>query len=526
MNCSESIKNGNTYLGIEIGSTRIKACLTDSTLAPIASGSFSWENRLENGYWTYSLEEVRNGVRECYASLCRDVKEKYGVRITKVASIGISGMMHGYLVFDENWTLLTPFRTWRNTVTAEASRLLTETLSFHVPQRWSASHIAQAILNNEEHIGRIRYLTTVAGYVHHLLTGRHEVGICEASGMFPLKNGEYDPERLIKFDDLFADKKLPFTLSQILPKIRSASDCTAVLTEEGASFLDPAGVLEWGIPVCAPEGDAATGMVATNSVSAGTGNVSAGTSVFTTLVTDKPLSRVYYEIDCINSPDGSPAYLIHGNNCCTELDSWVGVFKEFASLIGSDVSISDVYRLLYENAMKGEGDCGGIVAYNYLSGEHITGVEKGRPMYFRLPEGKMSLSSFMRAQLYSSVAVMKLGVDLLRKKEGVNVSTVTAHGGLFKVEGVAQNILANALNTSVCVSETAGEGGAWGMALLASYMVENGGASLGNWLNDRVFANAKILKSDPDVKGVADFDRYMELYNGGLEAQKALSEVK
>lgn len=526
MNCSESIKNGNTYLGIEIGSTRIKACLTDSTLAPIASGSFSWENRLENGYWTYSLEEVREGVRQCYASLCLDVKEKYGVDITRVASIGISGMMHGYLVFDENWTLLTPFRTWRNTVTSEASGLLTEALSFHVPQRWSASHIAQAILNNDEHIGRIRYLTTVAGYVHHLLTGRHEVGICEASGMFPLKNGEYDPERLKKFDSLFADKRLPFTLASVLPSIRTASDCSATLTKEGANFLDPTGVLEWGIPVCAPEGDAGTGMVATNSVSAGTGNVSAGTSVFTTLVTDKPLSRVYYEIDCINSPDGSPAYLIHGNNCCTELDSWVGVFKEFASLIGSDISISDVYRLLYENAMKGEGDCGGIVAYNYLSGEHITGVEQGRPMYFRLPEGKMTLSSFMRAQLYSSVAVMKLGSDLLRENEGISVDKITAHGGLFKVEGVAQNILANALNTTVCVSRTAGEGGAWGMALLAAYMVENGGASLGDWLNGRVFRAADTVSVDPDGKGVEDFDKYLKRYCDGLAAERALSEVK
>ena len=526
MSCLETIKNGKAHLGIELGSTRIKACLISDTLEPIASGGFSWENKLERGYWTYSLEEIHRGVRECYASLADDVREKYGVTLTRVASVGISGMMHGYLVFDENWSLLTPFRTWRNTVTAEASRLLTETFNFHVPQRWSASHLAQAIINGEEHVGRIRYLTTVAGYVHYLLTGRHEVGVCEASGMFPLKNGEYDAERLEKFDSLFADKKLPFTLSKILPKIRSASDCTAVLTEEGASFLDLTGVLESGIPVCAPEGDAGTGMVATNSVSAGTGNVSAGTSVFTTIVTDKTLTDVYYEIDCLNSPDGSPAFLIHGNNCCTELDSWVGMFSEFAALMGYDADISDVYSRLYENAMTAAPDCEGVVAFNYLSGEHITGIETGRPMYFRVPDGKMTLAAFMRAQLSSSVAVMKLGVDLLREKEGIEPGTLTAHGGLFKVKGVAQTILADALNATVSVSKTAGEGGAWGMALLAAYSVENNGVSLDKWLNDRVFSASETYTVEPTEAGVQGFNKYTDRYLASLKAEAMLGEVK
>ncbi len=526
MSYSEAIKNGRTYLGIELGSTRIKACLISETLEPIASGGFAWENKLENGYWTYSLDDVHRGVKECYASLVRDVKEKYGVIPEGFLSIGISGMMHGYLAFDENWELLTPFRTWRNTVTAEASRLLTETFNFHVPQRWSASHIAQAVLNGEEHVNKIRYVTTVAGYVHYLLTGRHEVGTCEASGMFPLKNGSYDEALMAHFDGLFSDKALPFRIADVLPVVRKASDATATLTESGASFLDPAGNLKFGIPVCAPEGDAGTGMVATNSVSAGTGNVSAGTSVFTILVTDKALKDIHYEIDCLNSPDGSHAFLIHGNNCCTELDSWVGMFKEYSALMGYDTDISDIYSRLYENAMTADPDCEGVVAFNYLSGEHITGIETGRPMYFRVPNGKMTLASFMRAQLSSSVAVMKLGVDLLREKEGIELKTLTAHGGLFKVKGVAQTILANALNNTVSVSKTAGEGGAWGMALLAAYSVDNGGISLDKWLNEKVFAASETYTVTPDKAGVDGFDRYTKRYVSALKAEAMLGEVE
>ena len=526
MSYSDAIKNGRTYLGIELGSTRIKACLISENLEPIASGGFSWENKLENGLWTYSLDDVHRGVRECYLSLVNDVNEKYGVIPESFFSIGISGMMHGYLVFDENWNLLVPFRTWRNTVTAESSRLLTETFKFHVPQRWSASHLAQAILNGEEHIGRIRYVTTVAGYVHYLLTGRHEVGTCEASGMFPLKNGGYDNELMECFDGLFADKALPFKIRDVFPTVRAASDASADLTEGGASFLDPSGRLKSGIPVCAPEGDAGTGMVATNSVSAGTGNVSAGTSVFTILVTDKTLKDIHYEIDCLNSPDGSPAFLIHGNNCCTELDSWVGMFKEFSTLMGYDTDISDIYTRLYENAMTADPDCEGVVAFNYLSGEHITGIETGRPMYFRVPNGKMNLAAFMRAQLSSSVAVMKLGVDLLREKEGIEPKTLTAHGGLFKVKGVAQTILANALNATVSVSKTAGEGGAWGMALLAAYSVDNGGAALDKWLSERVFASSETYTVTPDAVGVEGFDRYTKRYVSALGAETLLGKVE
>ena len=524
MTIAEKINQGKTYLGIELGSTRIKASLIDDTFVPIASGSHCWENKFENGFWTYSLEEIHKGVRCCYADLVNDVTQKYGVNITTVGAIGISAMMHGYMAFDEDNNLLTPFRTWRNTTTAQAANELTELFGFNIPQRWSIAHLYQAILNEEQHISSLSYINTLAGYIHYLLTGRKEVGIGEASGMFPIKNGKYDQacESLInqKFEEKGFDKKL----CDVLPKICTAGESGAVLTEQGAAFLDRSGSLKSGIPLCAPEGDAGTGMVATNSVRAETGNVSAGTSVFSMLVLDKPLQNYYTEIDMVTTPDGLPVAMVHCNNCCGELDAWVDMFGEFAEISGNPIERSQLYQLLYTNAMKSTAGNDELVAYNYISGEPVADVASGRPMYFRSGECKLSLGSFFRAQLYSSVAALKIGMEILFDKENVLVQGFTAHGGLFKVKDVAQQILADAFNTTVKTMQTAGEGGAWGMALLAAYMINGKGMSLADFLDNSVFSQMQTYELSPDAKGSADFNNFMLNYKNGLKAQRLTSE--
>ena len=519
MTIQEKIGQGKTFLGIELGSTRIKACLIDDTFSPIAGGSHSWENRLENGYWTYSLEDIHSGVQSCYADLKRDVREKYGVTLENVGAIGISAMMHGYMAFDKDDNLLVPFRTWRNTTTEKAAEELTKLFGFNIPQRWSIAHLYQAVLNKEELIPKIAHITTLAGYIHFLLTGNRIVGVGEASGMFPISGGGYDTDMLNKFDKLASENGFEKNIRDVLPQVKNAGEYSGIITAEGAKFLDPDGDLKSGIPLCPPEGDAGTGMAATNAVLPKTGNISAGTSVFSMLVLEKPLSGVYPEIDIVATPDGAPVAMVHCNNCCSELDAWVNIFEEFSVLSGNKIDKSELYEMLYKNALNGDTDCGGVAAYNFLSGEPVAGVAEGRPMYFRTPDSKMNLANFFRAELYSAFAALKIGMDILFEKEKVSAEQFTGHGGIFKVQGVAQQFLADGLNTPVSVMKTAGEGGAWGMALLAAYMICKNGKSLAEWLDSNVFADMDKNTAVPEESGVKGFAEYIKRYKAGLAAE-------
>ncbi|MDE5860393.1 MAG: FGGY-family carbohydrate kinase [Oscillospiraceae bacterium] len=525
MTIQEKITQGKTFLGIELGSTRIKACLIDDTFSPIAGGSHGWENRLENGYWTYSLEDIHSGVQSCYADLKRDVREKYGVTLETVGAMGISAMMHGYMAFDKDDNLLVPFRTWRNTTTEKAAEELTKLFGFNIPQRWSIAHLYQAVLNKEEHIPKIAHITTLAGYIHFLLTGNRIVGVGEASGMFPISCGGYDTDMLNKFDKLASENGFEKSIRDVLPQVKNAGEYSGIITAAGAKFLDPDGDLKSGIPLCPPEGDAGTGMVATNAVLPKTGNISAGTSVFSMLVLEKPLSGVYPEIDIVATPDGAPVAMVHCNNCCSELDAWVNIFEEFSVLSGNKIDKSELYEMLYKNALNGETDCGVVAAYNFLSGEPVAGVAEGRPMYFRTPDSKMNLANFFRAELYSAFAALKIGMDILFENEKVSAEQFTGHGGIFKVQGVAQQFLADGLNTPVSVMKTAGEGGAWGMALLAAYMICKGGKSLAEWLDGEVFADMDKNTAVPEENGVKGFAEYIKQYKPGLAAEIKLEEI-
>ena len=521
----EKILTGKTYLGIELGSTRIKACLIDDSATPIASGSYEWGNKLENGYWTYSLDDIHNGLQGCFADLTNNITKQYGIALTTVGAIGVSAMMHGYLAFDNNDNLLVPFRTWRNTTTEKASKELSELFNFNIPQRWSISHLYQAILNGEPHLPQIAHITTLAGYIHYLLTGRYELGIGDASGMFPINNGNYDSQMLEKFRNLISDKGYKWDIESILPIVKIAGETGAYLTDAGAKFLDIKGNLKAGIPVCPPEGDAGTGMVATNAVLPSTGNISAGTSIFSMLVLENALKNSYPEVDMVTTPDGAPVAMIHCNNCSSELDAWVKMFGEFAELAGVSIDKSALYEMLYKNALTGDADCGRITAYNYLSGEHITGIENGNPMYFRTPSSNMSLANFVRAQLYSAMATLKLGMDILFEKENVHAKMFQAHGGLFKIKGIAQQILADALNVPVSVTRTSGEGGAWGIALLSMYMANPEGKTLAKWLSDTVFDKMEISTLSPDRSGNEGFSEYINRYKAGLDAEKNLERI-
>lgn len=521
MTIQEKIQNNKTYLGIEFGSTRIKAVLIDDTFAPIAGGAHDWENRYENGVWTYSLDDIVGGLQHCYASLVEDIEKKYGVVPTSYGAMGISGMMHGYMAFDKNDNLLVPFRTWRNTITEQAASELSALLGFNIPQRWSIAHLAQAVLNGEEHIKNIAHINTLAGYIHYLLTGERHVGAGEASGIFPIDGGGYNADYIEKTEEYLARKGFDGKLREILPAVLSAGACEARLTEEGARLLDPTGRLKAGVILCPPEGDAGTGMTATNSVLPRTGNVSAGTSIFAMLVLDKPLRGCYPEIDVVTTPDGAPVAMVHCNNCTSELDAWVKVFGEFAALSGHPVSKPELYDMLYYNALRGDPDCGGVVAYNFLSGEPVAGAESGRPMYFRTPDGRFNLSNMFRAEIYSTMAALKLGMDILFEKENVAADKFTGHGGLFKTKGVAQQFLADGLGTAVSVMKTAGEGGAWGMALLAAYAVCKNGRTLPEFLESEVFAGMESSTVQPEEKGAEGFARFIENYKRGLAAEYA-----
>lgn len=529
MSAKTIIESGKAILGIEFGSTRIKAVLIDTDNNPIAQGSFEWENQLVDGLWTYSIDTIWKGLQDCYADLRKNVKAKYDCEIKQLAAIGISAMMHGYMAFGKDENILVPFRTWRNTNTAKAAAELSELFHFNIPLRWSISHVYQAILNGENHINKIDFLTTLAGYIHWQLTGKKVLGVGDASGMLPIDSNtnNYDAEMVAKFDKLIEPKNLGWKILDILPEVLNAGEDAGVLTEEGAKKLDPSGTLQAGTPLCPPEGDAGTGMVATNAVRQRTGNVSAGTSSFSMIVLEKALSQPYEVIDMVTTPDGSPVAMVHCNNCTSDLNAWVGLFKQYQELLGVPVDMNEVFGKLYNHALEGDADCGGLIAYNYISGEPVTGLAEGRPMFVRSANDHFNLANFMRANLYASVAVLKIGNDVLFKDEKVQVDRITGHGGLFKTKGVGQRILAAAINSPISVMETAGEGGAWGIALLAGYLVNNEEKlSLADYLDKKVFAGNTGVEIAPTAEDVAGFDKYIETYKAGLAIEKAAVENK
>ena len=526
-NAKDAIVSGQTYLGLEFGSTRIKAVLTDSEYKPIAQGAHDWENRYESGIWTYSMDDIWTGLQDCYSKLAKDVFNKYGVELVTIGAIGFSAMMHGYMAFNSEDKLLVPFRTWRNAQQEASSNKLTEVFNFHIPQRWSIAHLYQSILNGEEHVKDVKFFTTLAGYIQWQLTGSKVLGVGEASGMFPIDpaTGQFNTRMIDQFDELVADKGYPWKLADILPGVATAGTKGAVLTEEGARKLDLTGVLTAGIPVCPPEGDAGTGMVATNAVKQRTGNVSAGTSVFSMVVLEDDLKKAHDELDIVTTPSGDPVAMVHCNNCTSDLNAWVNIFKEFAESFGMKVDMNDLFGTLYRKALEGDADCGGLLSYNYFSGEHITGFEEGRPLFVRTPESKFTLANFMRTHLYAALGVLKTGNDILFKEEGVKLDRITGHGGLFKTKGVGQRIMAAALNVPVTCMETAGEGGPWGMALLAAYMMQKEeGESLGEFLENKVFKDEAGETIAPDMKDVVGFDRFIERYTAGLAIERAAVE--
>lgn len=516
---------GKETLGIEFGSTRIKAVLIDENCRPIASGGHNWENKLENGIWTYHTEDIWLGLQDAYAKLNEDVHAKFGSYITSLSSIGLSAMMHGYLPFDKDGNQLAAFRTWRNTITADAARELTELFHFNIPQRWSIAHLYQAVLNGEKHINDIAFLTTLAGYVHWQLTDMKVLGVGEASGMFPIDShtNTYNTEMLDQFSKLDKVRAYDWNIHAILPKVLSAGASAGCLTEKGARLLDPSGKLKAGVPMCPPEGDAGTGMTATNSVSVKTGNVSAGTSIFSMIVLEKQLSKVYEEIDMVTTPTGKPVAMVHCNNCCTDFDYWVNLFSEFAALSGSDLSKPQIYDMLYNTALSGDADCGGLVNYNYFSGEPVAGLQDGRPLFARAQNSTFNLSNFIRAQIFSAMSALKIGMEIL-EKEDVKIDCLMGHGGLFKTPVVGQRLMAGAMHSPVAVMETAGEGGAWGIAVLARYMIDNDGEALEEYLNHKVFSNCECSVITPNEEDVKGFNEYMKLYKSGLAVEKAAAE--
>ena len=520
------INKAQTSLGIEIGSTRIKTVLIGEDYTPVASGSHDWENRLENGMWTYSLEDMWFGIQSACRKLTEDVLEKFNVELTTVGSIGISAMMHGYLVFDSDGNQLVPFRTWRNTCTEQSANELTNCFGFNIPQRWSVAHLYQAILNKEPHLKNIAFITTLSGYVHWKLTGEKVLGVGDASGMFPIdsKTGDYNTAMLQSFKSLTDKKGFTQIFIDIAPKILNAGEAAGTLTKEGANLIFPAGNINCRIPLCPPEGDAGTGMVATNSVGVRTGNVSAGTSVFTMVVLEKELSNVHTAIDMVTTPDGKPVAMVHCNNCTSDLDAWVKLFADVLTSFGADIPKYELYNKLYEKAMEGAADGGGWISYNYYSGEPITGLDKGCPLLMRLPDSQIKLTDFMRTLLYSSIATLKIGMDIL-KAENVKLERLLGHGGLFKTKSVGQHIMASALDVPVAVMDSAGEGGPWGMALLSAFMLQKqANETLVDFLEKRVYLNATSETIDPNPKDRAGFSEYMKRYTKGLAVEQAAVE--
>lgn len=518
----------NMILGIELGSTRIKGVLIDENHNPVASGSFSWENDLTDGVWTYKLEDAVAGIRACYADLRKDVEAKFGQPLTRVAAIGISGMMHGYLVVNQDGKQIAPFRTWRNTITGPAAKELMELFQFNIPQRWSIAHLYQAILNGEEHVKNIWKLMTLSVYIHYLLTGEVCVGVGEASGMFPYddETGDFDAARVAQFDELTEKYSFPWKLKNVLPKVLRAGEKAGVLSEAGAALLDETGNLQSGIPMCPPEGDAGTGMIATNAIEPRTGNISAGTSAFSMQVLERPLKNYYPEIDVVATPAGKTVAMAHANTCSSEIDAWVNLVADAARAMGWPVDMNELYSTLFRKALEGKPDCDGIAAFNYFAGEPMTGIETGRPMLVRLPDSKLTIANLMRAQLNGAIVTVKIGMDMLADEEQVETDRLLGHGGFFKTPGVGQQILADALNVPITTMATAGEGGPWGMALLAAYMTRREkGESLEAYLNEKVFATADSVTLNPTEEGVAGFKVYLQRYKACLKAETAVADM-
>ncbi len=529
MENKELIDSGNAVLGIEFGSTRIKAVLINDKYEPIANGSYTWENSLENGVWTYPLSQIHEGLQTCYADLKKDVKDKYGITLKKFRSFGVSAMMHGYLAFDKDDNLLVPFRTWRNTITGEASKKLSDMFNFPVPERWSASHLYQAILNKEEHISKIQNVYTLAAYIHYVLTGEKVIGVGDASGMFPVelsndgKSASYKVSFVNKFNSLPEVSSLGIKINNVFPKVLMAGENAGKLTEKGAKFLDPTGDLQSGIPLCPPEGDAGTGMAATNSVEVQTGNISAGTSVFSMVVLEKDLKKAYPgSIDIVTTPDGRPVAMVHCNNCTGEHNYWVNLFKEVVETMGGKAEIGEYYNKLITKSLEADKDCGGLLAYNYLSGETITGFNSGRPLFARSENANFSLANFMRTQMFTSLGALRVGMNILYDEEKVPVKSMTGAGGYFKTEA-GLKYMAAAMKCSVSAMETAGEGGPWGMAILASYC-EKSNMSLSEFLNKEVFASCKKVTAKPENDLIESFNIFFERYMKGLAIEKATVE--
>ena len=529
MTAKQTIEAGKAILGIEFGSTRIKAVLIDPENKPIAQGSHTWENQLVDGLWTYSTEAIWYGLQDCYADLRKSVLKEYDCEIETLAGIGFSAMMHGYMPFNSKGEIMVPFRTWRNTNTGKAAAELSELFNYNIPLRWSISHLYEAILDNEEHVGDIKFLTTLAGYVHWQVTGQKVLGVGDASGMIPVDpfTKTYDATMVAKFDKLIEPKGFSWKLLDILPKVLVAGENAGFLTPEGAMKLDVSGHLKAGIPVCPPEGDAGTGMVATNAVRQRTGNVSAGTSSFSMIVLEKPLTKPYEVLDMVTTPDGSLVAMVHCNNCTSEINAWVKMFKEYQELLGVKQSTMDLYSTLFNVALTGDADCGGLMAYNYISGEPVTGLMDGRPLFVRSANDKFSLANFMRAQLYGAIGVLKIGNDILFNEEKVQVDRIMGHGGYFTTPKVGQRMLAAALNSPISVMETAGEGGAWGIALLAGFMVNNAqGLTLPDYLDKVVFAGNTGVEVAPTAEDVEGFNRYIENYKQSLPIEQAAVQYK
>lgn len=519
----EKIQQGQTSLGIELGSTRIKAVLIDDDFQTLAQGDFEWENQLVDGYWTYSLEDVWTGIQTSYQKMAQEVESKYGLVLEKIGSIGFSAMMHGYLAFDQADNLLVPFRTWRNATTSQAAQALTQVFHYNIPERWSIAHLYQAIRNQEAHVPELAFMTTLAGYVHWQLTGQKVLGVGDASGMFPIDPSiqDYQPSLMAQFDELISQDNLPWTLSEILPQVLVAGETAGVLTELGAKRLDPTGHLKAGIPFCPPEGDAGTGMVATNSVRKRTGNVSAGTSAFAMIVLEEALQQVYPEIDLVTTPTGSLVAMVHANNCTSELTAWLRIFKQVSEAIGADLPTDALFEALFNQALLGEADCGGILTYGYHSGENITQIPEGRPLLVRKPESQFNLANLMRSHLYSAFAALSIGMDILTQ-ESVNIDKIVGHGGIFKTPVVAQQFLAAAMQAPVTVMATAGEGGAWGIAVLAAFTrLQATGKNLSDFLDQDVFGAVSATTIRPLETDVAGFKEFVTQYQAGLSIELA-----
>ncbi|OAB40382.1 xylulokinase [Paenibacillus antarcticus] len=520
----KAISMGETSLGIEFGSTRIKAVLIDNTFETIASGSYEWENQLEDGYWTYNLEDIISGLQEAYRAMKQEVEQNYGITLQTIGSIGFSAMMHGYMAFDNTNQLLVPFRTWRNATTGAAAKELTNKFQFNIPERWSIAHLYQAIIDEEQHVPQIRFVTTLAGYIQWLLTGNKALGVGDASGMFPIDETtrNYNESMINQFDELIAGKGYPWKTNDLLPKVYVAGEQAGVLTKEGAEILDPTHHLQPGIPLSPPEGDAGTGMVATNSVRKRTGNVSVGTSVFAMIVLEKELSKLYPEIDMVTTPNGSPVGMVHANNCSSDINAWLGLFREFYEAMGQKVDSDKLYSVLLSKALEADPDGGGLLSYGYFSGENITGLEQGRPLFVRSPESKFNLANFMRIHLFTAFGALKIGMDILTKEENVAIDSILGHGGIFKTPVVGQKMMAASLNVPVSVMSTAGEGGAWGMAILASYMInKDQEESLEDFLDQKVFKNVEGQEIQPDEVDVKGFETFIERYKKGLVIEQS-----